>query len=175
MFRFGIQNYRPQWLNGRDVIAAAHGSRLAALTGRTLRQVWLVWDLIGDEWFTDAPVLLDFDGEQLEVDHQKFDDVSITWNTLDPTQEIDNVADSCFHLAWRPGPQPQLAGLAGRTLHHVELLEWIGNGYRDMAAGSISLGFDFAPAWLTIYNALDENGLEHAGPGPEYRRHLLSL
>ena len=42
------------------------------------RHVWLVWDLANDVWFTHAPVLMDFGRDQLELDHQKFRDLSIT-------------------------------------------------------------------------------------------------
>jgi hypothetical protein len=168
MARFGIEDYEPYWLNGRDEITVAHGSRLAALGGHTLRHVWLVWDLDADEWFSDAPVLLDFGVTQVEVDHQKFDDVSITWNTTDPNRRM---VDPWPNLAWRSEPLPQLARLVGQPLRHVELLEWIGD---DMANGSIAVGFTLAEDQLTVYNALDENGFEHTPPGPEYRRHRLT-
>ena len=166
MIRYGIQDYQPQWLNSRNDITAAHARRLAALAGLTLRHVWLVWDL-DDEWFTDAPVLLDFGAEQVAIDHQKFDDLSVTWNTIDPSRAI---GDSYLHLAWRPDPLPGLIDLSGRVLDHVELLEWVG-GDHDMADGSLAVGFDFAPGWLTVFNAMDENGFEHHAPGPCYRRH----
>ena len=170
MTRFGIQDYQPHWLNGRDSIVAAHGRRLANLAGLTLQHVWLVWDLDDDEWFTDAPVLLDFGAEQVEVDHQKFDDLSITWSSIDPSRPIE---DSYFHLAWRAQPLPGLVNLPGRCLHDVELLEWIGHGH-DMADGSLAVGFDLAPVWLTVFNALDENGLDHEPPGRRYRHHHIN-
>jgi hypothetical protein len=165
--RFGIEDYEPRWLNGRDAITTAHGPRIAALTGHTLRHVWLVWDLDVDGWFTDAPVVFDFGVDRIGVDHQKFDDLSITWNTPDPTRRID---DPDFHLAWRPEPLPELARLPGQHLQRVELLEWVGN---DMANGSVAIGFTFAGSQLTIFNALDENGFEYTPPGPGYRRHPL--
>lgn len=170
--RFGIEDYQPRWLNGLDPITAAHGDRLAALVGSRLRHVWVVWDLDGDEWFSDAPVLLDFDGDQVEIDHQKFDEVSITWNTVDPSRTIDHLEDSSFRLAWRPEPLPDLADLCGRVLHHVELLEWVRDA-RDFAHGSVAVGLDLAPAWLTVVNTLDENGFEHEPPGSCYRRHRV--
>ncbi len=43
---------------------------LAALVGRRLSAVWLVWDRDDDTWFADAPVLLGFEGEQVELCHQ---------------------------------------------------------------------------------------------------------
>lgn len=165
VIRFGIQDYQPSWLNGHDAITATHGRRLAGLAGRRLRHVWLVWDLDTDEWFTDAPVLLDFGAEQVEIDHQKFDDLSITWNTIDPSRPIE---DSYFHLAWRAEPLPDLTDLPGRRLCDVALLEWAGDP-PDMADNSLAVGFDLAPAWLTVFNALDENGLEHQPPGSRYR------
>jgi hypothetical protein len=169
VIRFGIQDYQPQWLNGRDSITAAHGQRLAGLVGLGLQHVWLVWDLENDDWFTDAPVLLDFGTEHVAIDHQKFDDLAITWNTIDPSRAIE---DPYPHLAWRAEPLPDLLDLRGRTLRHVELLEWISDG-NDFADGSIAIGLDLAPAWLTIVNALDQNGFEHGPPGPRYRRHPI--
>ncbi|MEV6761463.1 hypothetical protein AB0N16_12585 [Streptomyces sp. NPDC051105] len=48
---------------------------------RALTHAWLVWDVQDSEWFSDCPVLLDLTGEQVEINHAKFDDLSITWNT----------------------------------------------------------------------------------------------
>ena len=174
MARFGIQDYEPDWLNGRVSITAAHGQRLTALAGRTLQHVWLVWDLDADEWFEDAPVLLDFGDERVGIDHQKFDDLCITWNTVDPTCAIEDPSDEDpFNLAWRPDPTPQLAELAGLTLNCVELLEWVGAD-DDMANGSVAIGLDLTSTWLTIFNALDENGLAFGPPDSSYRHHYLN-
>lgn len=170
MTRFGIRDYDPLWTDGREGVTVLYGSRLAALAGLALQHVWVVWDLDDDEWFTDAPVLLDFGAASVAVDHQKFGDVALTWDTVDPARPIE---DDFFHLEWRPEPLPELAGLPGRVLRHVELLEWVGGGHGDVATGSIALGFDLAPAWLTIFNALDENGFEHDPPDGRYRRHRV--
>jgi len=73
----------------------------------------MVWDLQDDEWFCDCPVLFDFDGEQVEINHQKFDDLSVTWNTIDtrrPVQWPD------FRLRWRPEPLSGLLSLRGLSL-----------------------------------------------------------
>lgn len=48
----------------------------------------------------------------------------------------------------------------------MELLGWVGG---DLADGSVAVGFQFADGWLTIYNALDENGIAFGGIAPEYR------
>lgn len=40
------------------------------------------------EWFADCPVVLDFDGVQVELGHWKLDEVSIGWNTIDTSAAI---------------------------------------------------------------------------------------
>ena len=175
MGRFGIEDYEPEWLNGRNSITAAHGRRLAGLTGGTVRHIWLLWDRKADEWFADAPILLDVGGERVGIDHQKFDDLCITWNIIDPALPIEASfdQDDLFDLAWRSEPTAQLAELIGRTVNRVVLLEWAG-GHHDVANGSIAIGLDLSPAWLTIFNALDENGLAFGSPDALHRHHHLT-
>ncbi|MET8570150.1 hypothetical protein [Streptomyces sp. NPDC004783] len=158
MFDFGIERYRPQWLNGRSAVVAGHGQRLRALIGRPLTHAWLVWDVQGSEWFSDCPVLLDFTGEQVEINHAKFDDLSITWNMVDPRQPVQWPG---FELQWRHGTRPELHALQGQVLQDVELLEWTGS---DMAQGTVAVSFRFPHGRLTVFNALDENGLTFGPP-----------
>ena len=178
MSYFGIQGHEPQWLNGLSSITAAHGPRLQTLVGRYLRHAWLLWDLGDDEWFADCPVLLDFDSEQVEVNHKKFDDLSITWNTVDPVgQAAWSLGDSgdpdvhVFRLAWRRDARAEIADLQGQQLQAVELLEYVG---ADIANGIVAVSFVFPGGRVTISNGLDENLLEFGGPDPGYRRHHLS-
>lgn len=70
-----------------------------------------------------------------------------------------------------PGAATGTTGLPGKRLRDVNLLEWIGD---DMADGSIAIGFTFGADHLTVVNALDENGLAHQPPGPNYRHHPLT-
>jgi hypothetical protein len=177
MTYFGIDGYQPDWHTGRREITAAHGQRLRALAGRRLRHGWLIWDRDADEWFADGPVLLDFDGEQVEVNHRKFADLSITWNTVDPAGRAewpdgdeDDPEVHTFRLGWRHDAKEELAAFAGHRLHAVELLEWAG---RDAAGGMVAVSFVFTGGRVTISNAMDENGLEFGAPDAGYRRHLL--
>jgi hypothetical protein len=170
---FGIEGYEPRWLTGRREVTAAHGARLAALVGRRLGAVWLVWDRDDDTWFADAPVLLDFEGEQVELCHSKFRDLSITGDTVDPAGRPvwSDAGEPPFRLAWRDDVRAEPAALRGRELRSVELLEWAG---ADMADGSVAPRFAFAGGGaVTVFNALDENGLEFGEPDPAYRRHPL--
>ncbi|MDW6059048.1 hypothetical protein SAZ11_14720 [Streptomyces sp. FXJ1.4098] len=110
MFDFGIQGYRPHWMRGPRAVRQLHGARLRTLIGRPLARLWVVWDLEDDEWFPDCPVLLDFDGEQVEINHWKLDELSLTWNAIDPRRPVEWPG---FALQWRDGTIPEAAPLLG--------------------------------------------------------------
>ncbi|RAO09377.1 hypothetical protein GUI43_03718 [Micromonospora noduli] len=129
-----------------------------------------MWEAEHDEWFADCPVVLDFAGERLEVNHQKFDDLSITWNSVDVTRPPVWSTSDDFRLVWRDDAPAVLAALRGQRLEAVELLEWAGG---DLADGSVAVGLRFSDGWLALYNPLDENGIAFGQLEPEYRRHRL--
>ncbi|RKS06099.1 hypothetical protein DFP74_1722 [Nocardiopsis sp. Huas11] len=174
MFDFGLEGYRPRWLNGRAAVTAAQGPRLRSLVGRPLSGVRLVWDLQDDEWFCDCPVLLDFDGEQVELNHSRLDDLSITWNSIDPRGPV---RWDGFDLRWRRDERSEAHALQGQLLQDVELLTWAGRRpvrrSRDPDLGTVDVHFRFPRGGLTVLNALDENGLAFGPPAPTYRRHPL--
>ncbi|MEU6865378.1 hypothetical protein ABZ924_19240 [Streptomyces sp. NPDC046876] len=167
MFDFGIAGYQPLWLNCRTDVVREHAHRLRGLAGRTLTSVWVVWDRQDEEWFGDCPVLFDFEGEQVEINHHKFCDLSLTWNSIDPS---DPVQWPGFDLQWRSDPLPGLQALRGLSLKGVELLEWTGG---DPAEGNVDVSFVFETSRVTVFNALDENGLSFAPPDQHQRSHPL--
>ncbi|MEU0157316.1 hypothetical protein ABZ154_00305 [Streptomyces sp. NPDC006261] len=167
MFDFGVAGYRPAWLHGRREVVREQGLRLHALEGRTLTRVWAVWDLRDDAWFSDCPVLLDFEGEQVEINHHRFDDLSITWNGIDPGSPVRWPG---FALEWRQEPLDGLKAPLGLPLLRTELLEWTGGG---PARGVVDVSFVFEAHRISVFNALDENGLSFAAPGTEQRAHRL--
>ena len=171
MFTFGIRGYQPRWLTGLPAITATHGQRLRALRGRRLTRTWLVWDVDDNEWFADGPVLLDFDGEQLEVNHQKFDELSLTWNSADPTQPVIWPTSDGFRLTWRDDTPSELVALQGQRLEAIDLAEWNGAA-GDLANGTIAIHFTLTSGHLVVYNALDENGLHFDSPDHNWRLHL---
>ncbi|KZB79405.1 hypothetical protein [Amycolatopsis regifaucium] len=166
---FDIDGYEPVWLSGLSTIRAAHGDRLRGLVGRRLRHVHLTWFVEYDEWLEDAPVVVDFGDERLEIRHFKFDDLSLTWNTIDPYGKANwpwgDPAEPS-PLRWRHDVHPELSALEGQELLGVELLECV---TRDMAGGMVALGFVFPNGRFTVFNAMDENGIEFTEPGPDFR------
>jgi hypothetical protein len=169
-FDFGIAGYQPIWLNGVGEVARRHRRRLGQLAGRRVTGTWVVWDDDAEEWFADCPVVLDFAGERLEVNHQKLDDLSITWDSVDVTRAPVWPTSDGFRLRWRDDVPEVLAARRGERIEAVELLEWAGD---DLADGTVAVGLRFADGWLTVYNALDENGLGFGDLAPQYGRHRL--
>ncbi|MBM7784864.1 hypothetical protein [Tenggerimyces flavus] len=160
VFDFGIDGYRPNWLTGYDALDDAHGERLRALAGRRLTRTWVMWNLDDDEWLSDWPVLLDFEGELLEVNHQKFDELSITWSTIAPTEPPRWPGG--FRHAFRDDVPPNYVALVGQTVTSAGFTVWHGAA-DDMANGTVMVHVGLTTGEVTIYNALDENGL-HIGP-----------
>ncbi|RZQ62587.1 hypothetical protein [Amycolatopsis suaedae] len=152
MHFFGIRGYEPRWLDSLAAAEAAHGDRLRSLTGRTLTRTWLVWDLDTDSWLADCPVVLDFDGHRAEINHEQFDKLSITWNSVDPTRPSAWTANE-FNLEWREGAHPGLAALHGQTVRSAELRLYA-------ADGAAAVSFELTGGRVTVYNALDRNGIE---------------
>ncbi|MEP7764706.1 hypothetical protein [Sanguibacter sp. 25GB23B1] len=134
------------------------------LVGRGLNRGRLLWDAESGTWVTDAPVVLEFTGAQLEVQHNAFDELSLTWDRIDTARPVDFL--DCDR-GWREGALERLVALEGRTVLDVELLEWRGG---DMADGSVAVSLIFgAGGRLTIFNALDENGVDFDPPSLAYR------
>jgi hypothetical protein len=167
VFDYGIERYRPVWSSGLGGVVRDHAPRLRGLVGRTLTRVWLVWDPADDTWFGDCPVVLDFAGERVEIQHREFDDISVTWNTIDPGAPVRWPG---FGLEWRAEPLPGLRALRGLPLTGVDLLEWAGG---DVADGNVDVSFVLGPERVTVFNALDENGLTFGPPDARQRCHVL--
>lgn len=162
---FGIEHYKPEYQHGLDAIATKHGDRLDALAGRVLGRAWVLWDVEDDSWFADAPVMFDFGAEQLEVQHDKFDELSITWSTIDARSEVRWPGSK---LVWRDDALAGLSRLHGQRVLAGQLLEWRGPE-PDLATGMVAVGVVFENGRVLVHNALDENGLDFGRPGPEYR------
>jgi hypothetical protein len=103
--RMGIPGFEPSFLIGIDAVQAVHGSRLAALAGRRLSGFAVVRFAEDGEWFADCPVVLDFDGIQVEVCHWKLDELSIGWDTIDTTAAIAGWEWADFTPVWSHADQ----------------------------------------------------------------------
>ena len=113
-----------------------------------------------------------------EICHQKFDDLSITQNTIVPTapiewSDVDDKNSGPCRLEWRTDADPRLAALSGCQLKGIALLEWRDH-IPDFGNGSLAITFDFGLEQFTIANGLDENALEFGEPDSHYRVYRLN-
>jgi hypothetical protein len=168
----GIPGFEPSFLVGIDAVQAVHGSRLAALVGRRLSGFAVVRFAEDGNWFADCPVVLDFDGIQVEVCHWKLDELSIGWDTIDTTAAIAGWEQAEFTPVWSHADE-RLGPFTGRELREVALLEWRPSG-PDLAAGTVAVEFVFDTGRFHIANGLDENHIETSAAQPDYVRHRLS-
>ncbi|MFI9202898.1 hypothetical protein [Streptomyces sp. NPDC053048] len=154
----GISGFKPSFLVGIEAIRQAHGSRLSALVGRRLTGFALVRFVEDGDWFADCPVLLDFDGIQVEVCHWKLDELSIGWGTIDTAAAITGWEWFELTPQWSHSDE-RLAPFVGQDLCEVSLLEWRSTS-PDLASGTVAVEFVFAGDCLRIVNGLDENRIE---------------
>jgi hypothetical protein len=139
--------------------------------GRTVTASAVVKFTEDDDWYADCPVILVFGSEQIEVCHQRFEDLSITLNTVDTADQIAGWEESELTPGWRFDDQ-RLTPLHGQVLQEVALLEY---GGRDMANGMVAVEFAFPDGLIRIANALDENTIETSEAGPEFRQTVIGL
>jgi hypothetical protein len=151
----GIEGYEPQWHHDGPTLAAAHRVRFGRIIGQPLIGSWLMWDLAGNTWFADGPVIFGFPDQNVEITHRKFDECAITWNQVDMSMPLDWRG---LELDWRPDGDPALAAVHGRRLRSVHVVERVmAAHWRPSVLHAVELLFDGGR--LAIYNALDENGV----------------
>ncbi|MFJ3205191.1 hypothetical protein [Streptomyces sp. NPDC086989] len=167
----GISGFEPSFLVGIEAVRQAHGARLAALAGRRLTGFALVRFADGD-WYADCPVVLDFDGIQVEVCHWKFDELSIGWDTIDTAAPITGWEEVEPTPRWSNGDE-HIEPFLGLELDEVALLEWRPTD-RDLAAGTVAVEFAFAGDRLRLVNGLDENRIEAGAAEPGYVRYRMT-
>jgi hypothetical protein len=155
---------------------ARQADRLRSLVGDQVAEAWVVWNLEHDDWFADLPVVLQMKrGPQLEVCWEKFDDLSITWDTIDVT--VTPKAWVEWPLEWRSGAPPELGSVVFATVQDLAISSCL------LTTQNVDHPHDVGAVWLTtglwigtesggvhILNALDENGLS-AQPPPRDDEH----
>ncbi|MFF5809157.1 hypothetical protein [Streptomyces sp. NPDC012746] len=167
----GISGFEPSFLVGVEAIRQTHGSGLARLVGRRLTGFALVRFAEDGDWFADCPVVLEFDGVQVEVCHSKLDELSIGWDAIDTAATITGWEWSELTPRWSDRDE-RLEPFVGQVLCEVALLEWR-PAVRDLAAGTVAVEFVFAGGRLRIVNGLDENRIEVGVAQPDHVRHGL--
>jgi hypothetical protein len=167
-----------------DELLKAHGSRLRSLIGRTIDATWVAWDAEGDEWFPDEAVILDVGETSLEIVCWKLSDIVLSWNAIDKHQPPAWVGEWSRHLAWRRDAHPVLQGALGKRIAAINVVEYLHQttviddrmnpsniGRQDESWLLVGLELELEGCTLSVFNALDENGLAlEPFVGEGYRR-----
>jgi hypothetical protein len=170
MAEFDVSGWVPRWAPARDQLSRQR-TNLRAIRGHRIVDSWLVWDLQHDAWFADLPVVLLLDdGRQIEVSWQKFDDLSISWNTIDVS--MTPIGWVTWPLAWRSQGHESLRAVSDQTITSTASTEHrfttrqvappTNEPHSAWLVGGIWLGT--SNGGLHIFNALDENGLSSNAP-----------
>lgn len=173
----------PNWAPAAGQIQSQR-SELRRLVGARVADGWIVWNHEHDEWFADLPVVIRLeDGRQLEVSWQKFDELSVTWNTVDVS--VAPTAWVTWPLSWRSAVHPALVAVTGKVIAGVAATEHLFTTRRLHADGRED---DERGQWLTgglwletdghglhIFNALDENGLSNEAADSSGQSRLVAI
>ncbi|MFD7307706.1 hypothetical protein [Promicromonospora sp. NPDC059942] len=164
-----VSGWRPNFLPA-DEQFQRQAQRLGDLVSDQVAETWVVWNLDFDEWFADLPVVLRLaSGRQLEVCWEKFDDCSITWNTIDLTETPRGWVE--WPLRWRRAAHAALEAIEHETIREVRTTTF------EFTTHSVTGPCGSASTWLTtgvwlgtgtgglhVFNALDENGVSGQRP-----------
>ena len=84
----GIKSYNPQFYTALSQIIKDQKIRLQGLKGKKIKGIWVAWEEISDEWFSDLPVIIRFEDCQLELCAYKSGEYAITFDQIDLSEEI---------------------------------------------------------------------------------------
>ena len=156
-FMTWIQGYKPEWVQDKAKAEELVTDLSGQLVGKSIKTTFVGWYEPDDSWYQDLPIILIINGEQIEICWQKFDSLSITKNQIN----VNNCISYGERIPFRENALSSLNKAIGKRVLSVKL------GMSSMEWGGIeiplinSLVFELENGYLTIFNALDENGVSH--------------
>ena len=177
---------KPRYDQTPNALLTRHGQQLAACVGQVMSGAWLAWDRREDRWLPDEAVVFCIGDDCLAVNCWKLTDIALGWNCIDLRATPAWVATwgTDFDLVWRENPLPLLRDAAGQRVREVNVLEYLHRTTVVRAPGNPAIVGQTSESWLlhglefvleeatlTIFNALDENGLTlNISEGTDFRR-----
>ncbi|NUR50990.1 MAG: hypothetical protein HOV71_22920 [Hamadaea sp.] len=175
---FGIAGYHPVATDTVAETLSAHGPKLRALVGRRLESVLGLCFTVDGQWCSTQPLVLRFAGTRLEIVFDGFDQLYLSWNTIDTDVPIDtpDQEDPEMALAWGDPSRPELDAVLGSVVRQVSVLEndfhldlVDGRRTRSWMLAGLELVFDNERT-LQLYNVFSETTLELDTPDSDRRR-----
>lgn len=150
-----IEGYCPNWVHDKDTALELLESFAREWVGKSIDSTYVGWYTEDDTWYEDIPIVLIIGEKQYEICWHEFDDLSITENQLN----LNSCMVSGLSIPMRKNSLPVLNKAIGKTILGVEL------GESEMSADDKktriinSVNFILEAGYLTVFNALDENGV----------------
>ena len=163
---WGIHDYRPQWSKQAGELREHLRAIRADFTGRPIHAVWTLWDVENDEWFNDAPVIVDVGGSRLEICATKLDEMSVSVNTIDIAKPVfwcSDEDDGEPAMRWTDRIHSCLTGVASQRIESFCIMEYrIDSGLQDMLGLNwvvAGIGLELEDGYFEVSNGLDCNAM----------------
>jgi hypothetical protein len=165
---FGLENYQPDIFTGIGSLMSEYGHALKNLTGRKIKSVWVAWDCLNDCWYSDFPIVMDIEGQRIELCHRKLDQLAVSMNTIILSQRICLDHNKVIR-EWRKDALPEFIAIKGNRIRGIELIEHRIRVNADCHKGDAGqlgeytawvpggIGFELDDGYISICNGLDKN------------------
>ena len=171
----GISSYNPKFHTTAESFIKEHKNVLLKLIGKKINRFWVMWKTKDDIWMADAPVVVDIENKRYEFTAYQLDEFSLTINSFELNEELDWYGmGNEMPLEWRENGKPELIKNLNKTILDIRLLtfnfisEFVESGKKH-ETGNMLTGIEFVfekddeldtENYFSIYNALDQNGIE---------------
>lgn len=121
---WGIKNYQPQWSDSYTELLKliVH----IPLIGCQVQALWSLWDEDNDEWFSDAPVVICTQENQIEFCANKLNEFSFSLDSIDlsvPVYWCGEEDPGTKSFRWVQQKNPEFRDLVGKLITEIEIVE----------------------------------------------------
>lgn len=154
---FGITNYKPTFYSSIDLFLAEQGLVLEKMIGEKITAIWTVHNTKTNEHWVDCPIVIQLNDNQFEFNALYDNSITITWNSIDLSKEINWFNSSDLTLEWRMNKGQQSKNIIGQKINDIQVLELIDSGFLN------GIYMRLENSYLTLFNNLDEAGIRFNG------------
>lgn len=158
----GVKDYNPKYYNNIEDIRKNHFPKLRKLIGKSISEVWAVYDCDEDELWNDCPIVLKVEDCQFEMSVFKDNEIAITWNDINLLEELDWYGCKEVKLEWKKNTIKEIRNQFGKPIQDIEIMEYLSETYDGRTKKLLSsewllsgIGFKFKGGYFEIFNVLD--------------------
>lgn len=122
---FGVPEFEPNFFTDADTLLKVHGATLLNWVNQAIEEYWIIWDLKGNVWYQDGPVIFRIGNRNYEFVSQKLDEFSFTVDTIDLSKKLDwyGMGDE-LPLVWKKNSLEEINCYIGEPILEVNLLTY---------------------------------------------------